>query len=127
MESAKSGLDTLGGYFNPILEYFQSGFSQVNAAQGLIIALIAVFVMQRWGQIWMITLVSAIVYALVDHLWPILRQGAPLRLPDVTDPAFWQRLGAFYVGLLIINAMFFAVKSVLFARRAAPAPAKGRR
>jgi hypothetical protein len=95
----------------------------VNAAQGLIIALIAVFVMQRWGQLWMITLISAVVYALVDHLWPILQQGAPLRLPNVTEPGFWQRLGAFYVGLLIIIAMFFAVKSVLFGRRAA---AKGK-
>jgi hypothetical protein len=68
-----------------------------------------------------VTLVSAVAYALVDHLWPILRQGAPLALPNVTEPAFWQRLGAFYVGLLIIIAMFFAVKSVIFGRRAAKA------
>src|SRR5215475_2100049 len=97
MEETQARLDTLGGYFNPILEYFQNGFGQVNAAQGLIIALIAVFLMKRWGQLWGITLVAAVVYALVDHFWPIMRQGAPLQLPNVTDPAFWQRLGAFYV------------------------------
>ncbi|MBL8551231.1 MAG: hypothetical protein JNJ73_14690 [Hyphomonadaceae bacterium] len=119
MDKAQHGLDTLGGYFNPILQFLQNGFAEVNAPAGLIIALITVFVMQRWGQLWVITLVAAIVYALVDHFIPILQNNSALRLPNVTDVAFWQTLAARYVGLLIIIAMFFAVKSVLFGKKAA--------
>jgi hypothetical protein len=108
-----SGLDTLGGYFNPILEYFQTGFNTVNAWQGLVVALLAVLLMRRWAQLLVVTLGAALVYILVEHFWPILTQHAAMRLPNVTDAPFWQRLGAVYVGLLIIIAMFFAVKSVV--------------
>jgi hypothetical protein len=37
-------------------------------------------------------------------------------LPPVTDPAYWGFLATLYVGLLVIIAMFFAVKKVLFMR-----------
>jgi hypothetical protein len=119
MEGA--GLDSLGGFFNPILEYFQTGFNTVNAWQGLLVALIAVVLMKRWGQLLAITMGAALAYILVEHFWPIITQHAEMRLPNVTDTPFWQRLGAIYVGLLIIIAMFFAVKSVVMGARGAPA------
>jgi len=117
-------LNSLGDFFNPILNYFQNGFDSVNAWQGIVVALLAVIVMRRWGQLLLITLGAAVVYLLVEHFWPIVTQGAELRLPYVTEPQFWQRLGAVYAGLLIIIAMFFAVKSVLLGFRGKPAEAK---
>ncbi|MGE0828692.1 MAG: hypothetical protein AB7O04_04990 [Hyphomonadaceae bacterium] len=112
-------LDSLGDFFNPVLNYFQNGFDTVNAWQGIVVAIIAVFFMQRWGQLLIVTLGAAVAYLLVEHFWPILTAGAEFRLPYITEPPFWQRLGAVFGGLLIIIAMFFAVKSVLVGRRAA--------
>ncbi len=121
MEDA--GLDTLGGFFNPILAYFQTGFATVNAWQGLLVALLAVIVMKRWGQLFIATLGAAIVYILVEHAWPIIQGEAALALPNVLEQSFWHRFGAVYVGLLIIVAMFFAVKRVGMGARSNPAPA----
>ncbi|MBI1187025.1 MAG: hypothetical protein GC206_06780 [Alphaproteobacteria bacterium] len=114
-------LNTLGDFFNPILNYFQNGFDAVNAWQGIVVAILAVIVMRRWGQLLLVTFVAALVYLLVEHFWPIVTQGAELRLPYVTEPQFWHRLGAVYAGLLIIIAMFFAVKRVILGFRGAPA------
>lgn len=119
----ENALTTLGDFFNPILEYFQNGFATVNAWQGAAVALIAVFLMSRWGQILIVTLGAAIVYLLVEHFYPIVMGQREFELPYVTEQSFWVRLGAVYAGLLIIIAMFFAVKS-LFLGRGATAKAK---
>jgi hypothetical protein len=116
-EKAQAGLHTIGSFFNPILDYLQNGFNTVNAWQGLVVALLAVVLMRRWGQVLFVTLGAAVVYILVEHFWPIVQGGATLKLPNVTAPAFWTRLGAVYVGLFIIISMFFAVKSVVLGAR----------
>lgn len=117
----QGGLDAVGAFFSSVLEFFQAGFAQVNAAQGLIIAVIVVILMARWAQLWLFTLAATLVYALIEHFWPIVRSGTELRLPNITEPSYWQHLAALYVGLLIIIAIFFLVKSVLFGGRAAAA------
>lgn len=105
-----------------VLGYVQSSFSMVNAWQGLLVALIAVVVMKRWRQIFLATLVAALGYVLVEHFTPIVTAGAKLRLPDVTNGVFWQRLGAVYVGLFIIIGIFFGVKALVMRARGTSAP-----
>lgn len=108
----------LGDLLNSILEMMRDGFDITNRWQGLVVALIAVFLMQRWGQLLVVTLGAAVAYVLVEHFWPIITAGAELRLPNVTEVSFWQRLGVVYLGLLIIIAIFFFVKSIFLGRRA---------
>lgn len=121
-----AGLDTLGGYFNPILEYFRNGFATVNAAQGLVVALVAVILMRKWGHLLIATFVSAIVYVFVEHFWKVfVDKSLPFGMPPVLEAFFWQRFGAVFVGLLVIIAMFYAVKSVLSGMLNRPAPAAG--
>lgn len=107
----KFSFDTLGGMLNPFLDYLQRGFDTVNAWQGILVAIVAAWFMKSWRQLLPSTLIASLVYILFEHFWPIVTRGARLRLPDVTEGPFWQRLGAVYVGLLIIVAIFFAVKS----------------
>jgi hypothetical protein len=42
--------------------------------------------------------------------------GAEIKLPDVVALSFWQNALSFFVGFIIIIAMFFAVKVVAFRR-----------
>ncbi|MGE0046657.1 MAG: hypothetical protein AB7J28_17010 [Hyphomonadaceae bacterium] len=112
----QDAIDTLGAFFAPIIEFLQNAFAGVNGAQGLIIAIIAVVFMARWAQLWFYTLLATVVYALIEHFWPIVQSGAELRLPNVTEPDYWWHILALYVGLFIIIAIFFFVKSLLFRR-----------
>jgi hypothetical protein len=96
------------------LEFLQTGFSKVNAWQGLLIAVFAVVVMRSWGQWLFITAVATVIYVLVRHATPIVMKGAEVKLPDVVSTTFWLDAASFFVGFAIIIAMFFAVKSVFF-------------
>jgi hypothetical protein len=117
-------MDLIQDYLSGALAFLTQGYNQVNGPQGLIIALLAVIVMQSWGQLLPLTLVSAVAYAVVEAVKPIVTSNGALKLPPVTDPAYWGFFGALYVGLLVIIAMFFAVKKVLFMRGGAGAKAK---
>jgi hypothetical protein len=109
-------MEQLQSYLDAGLAFLNRGYDQVNGPQGLIIALLAVVVMQSWGQWFGITFGATVAYALVEGVRPIVLGGGPLKLPPVTDPAYWGFVATLYVGLLVIIAMFFAVKKVLFMR-----------
>ncbi|MGE3303746.1 MAG: hypothetical protein AB7M12_11605 [Hyphomonadaceae bacterium] len=107
-------MESLGSIFNPIIEFLQTGFNQVNAVQGLLIALFATVLMARWAQLFAIALAAGLVHVVLDTAIPIVAKGADIKLPAVMTAPFWQYALSLYVGFVIIIAMFFAVKSVLF-------------
>lgn len=103
-------------YLAHALGFLTEGYNQVNGPQGLLIALLAVVIMGSWGQLLALTAGATITYAVVEAIKPIVFEGGALKLPPVTDPAYWMTLASLYVGLAVIIAMFFAVKKVLFMR-----------
>ncbi len=107
-------METLGSILNPILEFLQTGFDKVNAVQGLLIALFATVLMRKWGQLFFIAAGATVFYVVLDALIPILTEGGEIKLPRVVDVGFWQNALSFFVGFVIIIAMFFAVKAVVF-------------
>lgn len=109
-------METIQSYATQALEFLQGGFYSVNGPQGLIIALLAVVIMQKWGQWLTLTLGATICYAVVEAVKPIVLGKGELKLPPVVEPSYWMQLGALFVGLAVIIAMFFAVKSVFFLR-----------
>jgi hypothetical protein len=109
-------MEVVQPYFDSALSFLNNGYSQVNGPQGLLIALLAVVLMSSWGQLLPITLGATFAYAVVEAIKPIVMDGGNIELPPVTDPDYLMTLGSLYVGLLIIIAMFFAVKKVLFMR-----------
>lgn len=117
-------MDVVQPYLDGALAFLTKGYNQVNGPQGLLIALLAVVLMRAWSQLLPITAGAAAAYAVVDAVRPILLQGGALKLPPVTDPAYWSQFAALYVGLMVIVAMFFAAKKVLFMRGGG-APAHG--
>jgi hypothetical protein len=114
-------METVQTYLGEALAFLTQGYNQVNGPQGLIIALLAVAIMRSWGQLLALTLGATVAYAVVEAVRPIIFEGGALKLPPVTDPAYWVTLAALYVGLMVIIAMFFAVKKVLFMRGGARA------
>ncbi len=64
------------------LALFQQGFDTVNSIQGLVIALIAAFMMRRFGQLiaWAIT--ATIAHEVVNRCTPVTWQGDASILPQ---------------------------------------------
>ena len=119
-------MEQVQSYATQGMAFLQSGFYAVNGPQGLIIALLAVVIMQKWGQWLTLTLGATICYAIVEAVKPIVFGKGELKLPPVVEPSYWMQVGALFVGLAIIIAMFFAVKSVLFLRGAGGGGAKAK-
>jgi hypothetical protein len=109
-------METVQTFATQALEFMQGGFYNVNGPQGLIIALLAVVIMKNWGQWMTLTLGATIVYAVVEAVRPIIFGKGELKLPPVVEPNYWLSVAGLFVGLAIIIAMFFAVKSVFFLR-----------
>lgn len=109
-------METIQSFATQALEFLQSGFYKVNGPQGLIIALLAVVIMKNWGQWLTLTFASTIIYAIVEAVKPIIFGNGDLKLPPVVEPNYWLSVAGLFVGLAIIIAMFFAVKSVFFLR-----------
>jgi hypothetical protein len=109
-------MDNLGQIFDPIFEFLKDGFHHVNVWWGLLIGLFATVLMRSWNQLFLIAGGAALTYIVIREATPIVMNGAELKLPDVVDIAFWQNALSFFVGFIIIIAMFFAVKSVAFRR-----------
>ena len=111
---------SLGSIINPTLEFLAQGFDRVNAVQGLLIALFAVVVMRSWRQLFVIALFSTAIYLVVAAVIPVVGgKGVNLsdiRLPNPMNAQFWNDTATLYVGFVMIIAMFFAVKSVVFLR-----------
>lgn len=116
-------MEVVQSFLDQGLAFLTTGYNQVNGPVGLLIAMLAVVIMRSWSQLLPLTLGATVVFALVEAVRPIVLEGGALKLPPLTDPAYWTFIAALYVGLLVIIAMFFAVKKVLFMRGAAKAKA----
>jgi len=98
-------------------EGLREGFSRVNAVLGLVIALIAAFMMPAWNRVWAITL-GATVAALIA-LWalPIVQDHAPFRLPsNLIEVSYWREALALYFGFLVVIAVFFFLKTAVMPK-----------
>lgn len=89
----------------------RDGFGQVNHPQGLIIALIAALLMPSWRQWLPMALLATVVHIAVNDLPGILQGGG---LPNFMVTEFWTTAGILFLGYLIIIAVFFLLKSLLF-------------
>ena len=89
---------------------FQKGFHEVNAVEGLIIALIAAFILSSWRRLWAVALGATLVNLIAIVLIPVVANHEAFKLPDVTKVEFWQNALVLYVGYLIVIAVFFFIK-----------------
>ena len=105
--------NSLDNFWNDVNSYAQSGFSHINAVQGLLIAIVAAFLMYRWSSVFFVAIGATIVHVLVDVMLPVLANGAPFKLPPLIDNEYWRYLVTLYVGYLIVITVFYVVKRML--------------
>jgi len=103
-------MDQISLFFNDVLTLFRSGFSQVNAYLGLIIALIAAFQLTHWKKLWEVALAALLVHVVALMLAPVIDHGAPLRLPALLDVSVLRNWLAIYIGYVILIAVFFFIR-----------------
>ncbi|MEO1038265.1 MAG: hypothetical protein AAFX09_01875 [Pseudomonadota bacterium] len=99
-----------------VISLLREGFYQVNAVQGLIIALVAAFLIGGWRRLPAFALGAALVHVLVDTLLPVLSAGAALTLPPLVELGFWRYFVTLIIGYLIVIAVLMLLKRVLLRR-----------
>ena len=97
---------------NQIVGFFQAGFYGVNVAQGLIIGIIAAYLMSDWRRVLVVALACVFAHLAVDVMLPVFRGGA-FRLPPLVETGFWINFLRLYAGYLIIVNVFYALKRVM--------------
>ena len=109
-------------------QFLLNAYHGVNNLEGLIIALFAVVLMVSWRQLLPIALIASIVRLVVDAIIPVVQRSginvSDIKLPDFMVAGFWNDLASLYVGFMIVIAMFFAVKKVVFMRSGGRSKAK---
>ena len=99
--------------FQTILAYAREGFAEVNAVQGLVIALVAALFMQRWSRLLFMTLAAVLANIVIDILRPVLFAQADLRLPPVLDAGWWHSVILLFAGFLVMIGILFAIKRIV--------------
>mgnify|MGYP001161526862 CR=1 FL=1 len=110
-------MDTLQNLWNDLNAYMHSGFYQVNALQGLLIAIGAAYLMHRWANVFAVAAAATVVHVMVDVMLPVLANSAPFRLPPLVESEYWRYLLTLYVGYLLVITSFFVVKRVVAGRQ----------
>ena len=114
-------------YANEFIYFFRDGihegFLHVNGALGLIIALVAAYMLPSWKRIWAIALGATVAHLLAEVLIPVLDNRGRAELPpNLLDWSYWRVAIALYLGyLVVISVFFFVKKNVLPKGASAPA------
>jgi hypothetical protein len=105
-------------YVNQAIDALKEGFGQINHPQGLIIALIAALLMPSWRQWLIFALLATAVHLAVNYLPSVLQDGS---LPNFMEQPFWTTALGYFLGYVIIIAVFFFLKSLVAKRGGAKA------
>lgn len=103
-------------FLQQVLDFFRAGFDQVNAVQGLIIALIAAVLLSSLARLPVFVVGAALVHVLVDTLLPVLSGGAAIALPQVLELSFWRYVATLLAGYLVVILILGLLKRLLLRR-----------
>ncbi len=101
---------------NEILAFLRAGFNEINAVQGLLIALVAAIVLPDLKRLPVIVLAATVIHLAVDVLIPVIANGAALRLPPVLEGHYWRYAAVVLVGYLVVISIFAILKRIFFKR-----------
>jgi hypothetical protein len=101
---------------NTIWAFFVSGFHQVNAVEGLVIALVAALLVPAWHRLWTVALGATVVTLVLAVLIPVVANHQAFRLPDnLLQISYWEEALALFLGYVVVIGVFFFIKR-LFLR-----------
>lgn len=101
---------------NDVLAFMRAGFNEINAVQGLVIALVAALMLSTLKRLVMVIIAATLVHLGVDLLLPVLTEGQGLRLPPVLEGWYWRYATVLLVGYLVVISIFAFIKRLLFRR-----------
>jgi len=101
---------------NEILAFMRAGFNEVNAVQGLLIALVAALLLPDLRRLPMFVVGATLIHLLVDEIAPVIANGAAFSLPPILHMSYWRYVAVLVVGYLIVIAVFALIKRVLLRR-----------
>jgi hypothetical protein len=115
MEASQSYWATAQAYLSDALDFAHQGFLEVNGVLGLVIALIAAFLIGRYTlkAVVTTTIGATIVFMLAQLAVPVIRNSAAFKLPDVMVATFWRQMGLLAVGLFIVITIFYVLKKTV--------------
>lgn len=93
--------------------YMEAGFYRINAVQGLLIGIVAAYLMPAWGRVFVFALGATVAHLVLDVMLPVLANNAAFRLPPLVDSEYWRYALALYVGYLLVITVFFVIKRMM--------------
>jgi len=110
-------------YLHEILDFFDrgitDGFTNVNGALGIIIALVAAYMLHSWKRLWAVALGATVVHLVAEVMLPVLDNRGRFALPpDLLHQGYWRTAAALYLGYFVVIAVFFFLKRNVLPRAA---------
>ncbi|MGD0867612.1 MAG: hypothetical protein ABSA49_18880 [Rhizomicrobium sp.] len=102
-------------YLNEIIDFlrtgFRDGFAHVNAILGIIIALVATYLLSSWRRLLPVALGATIIHLIAEVMLPVLDNREQFHLPpDLLQVSYWRDAFALFLGYVIVIAIFFFIK-----------------
>jgi hypothetical protein len=101
---------------NDWVAIIRDGISHINPIQGLIIGVLAGWMVGSIGSLIVTPVVAAIVYVAVDALKPVIFDHKPFAMPAMDTP-FWHHFASLYVAFLVIAAVIWAIRAIISSIR----------
>jgi hypothetical protein len=102
----------LQAYLLDAYNFVHTSFASVNSQVALLlVALIAALLMKSWKQLWAMAFIALVLDILVLVFMPLLTHGQ-FHLPDILALPTLIGFLELYIGLVIVIAIFFLVKSM---------------
>ena len=116
-------MDDFNSILQQVLDFLRQGFSDVNnQILGIIIALVAAYMLGSWRRLWALALGATVAHVVIAQILLPLIQGAGFHLPpNLMEKSFWLGVAALYVGYFVVVAVFFFLKKTLLKGGAATA------
>jgi hypothetical protein len=102
-------------FLQDVLNFFREGFAQVNAVEGLVIALIATLVASAWNRVWSVAVGATVVHLIANALIPVIANHATFRLPAIMEMPYWRTALSLFAGYLVVIAVFMFIKRMFLS------------
>lgn len=106
-------MESLNQFWADLQVYMEAGFTHINALQGLLIAMVAAYLLHRWASVFAIAIGATVVHVIFDVMLPVLANSAPFKLPPLIEADYWRYVLTLYVGYVIVITVFYVVKRVV--------------
>jgi hypothetical protein len=114
-------METLQTLWADLQVHMQAGFYQINALQGLLIAMGAAYFLHNWSHVFALAGGATLVHVIFDTMLPVLANSAAFLLPPLVDGQYWGYLFTLYVGYVLVITVFYIVKRSILRSRSQPA------